>query len=146
MKELRGFGMKNSLALPSLAIKYFNSLRDENVAPIYTYNEFFVRYFVRESKKGGRCSALNQYYKSKISDEVFNNFSKELNINGNVCEMLEKHFEYTNKHRKLVESDNDKEVRTKHITKELNKLPIHKKLQKLDANNDVMMDNDGNCL
>ena len=30
MEELKGFGMKNSLTLPSLANKYINSLRDEN--------------------------------------------------------------------------------------------------------------------
>ena len=37
MEKLTGFGMKNSLTLPSLANKYFNSLRDENDEPIYTY-------------------------------------------------------------------------------------------------------------
>ena len=36
MEELTGFGMKNSLTLPSLANKDFNSLRDENDEPIYT--------------------------------------------------------------------------------------------------------------
>ena len=36
MEELTGFGMKNSLTLPSLANKYFNSLRDENDEPMYT--------------------------------------------------------------------------------------------------------------
>ena len=60
MGELTGFGMKNSLTLPSLAIKYFNSLGDENDEPIYTYSDEFMRDFVRQSIKGGRCSALNQ--------------------------------------------------------------------------------------
>ena len=36
MGELTGFGLKNILTLPSSANKYFNSLRDENNAPIYT--------------------------------------------------------------------------------------------------------------
>ena len=36
MEELTRFGVKNSLTLPSLANKYFNSLRDENDEPIYT--------------------------------------------------------------------------------------------------------------
>ena len=30
MEDLTGFGMKNSITLPSLRIKYFTSLRDEN--------------------------------------------------------------------------------------------------------------------
>ena len=46
MEELTGFGMKNSLTLPSSANKFFNSLRDENDQPIYTYTDSFMRIFV----------------------------------------------------------------------------------------------------
>ena len=157
MEELTGFGMKNSLTLPSLANKYFNSLRDESDEPIYTYNDEFMRHFVRQSINGGRCSALNQHYKSNISQEVFNIISKELNVNGkdNVCEIIDKYFEYTNKQRKILEDEYDSkfkdyrdidiEERTEHINKELNKLPIHKKLQKLN-HNDVTMDFDATSL
>ena len=88
MEGLTGFGMKNSLTLPALANKYFNSLRDENDEPIYTYNDEFMRHFVRQSMKGAHCSALNQFYNSNISDEVVNIISKELDIDGNVCEIL----------------------------------------------------------
>ena len=157
MEELTGFGMKNSLTLPTLANKYLNSLRDESDEPIYIYNDEFMRHFVRQSKKGGRCSALNQYYKSNISQEVFNIISKELNVNGNdnVCEIIYKYFEYTNEQRKIIEDENvskfkdyrdiDEEERTEHNNKELNKLQIHKKLQKLNLN-DVMMDFDATSL
>ena len=105
MEELTGFGMKNSLTLPSLANKYFNSLRDENDEPIYTYNDEYMRHFVRKSIKGGRCTALNQYYKSTVSDEVFNIMSQELGVDGNICEILDKYFEYTNKHRNKIEDE-----------------------------------------
>ena len=44
-----------------------------------------MRPFVRESKKGGRCSALNQYFESFFSDKVFNIISEEIDINGNIC-------------------------------------------------------------
>ena len=140
VEELTGFGMKNSSTLPSLANKYFNRLRDQNDEPIYTYTVLFMRHLVRLSFKGGQRSTLSQYYKSSISDEVFNFISRELNVNGNICELLEKYFEYTNKHRKILENeydslfkdyrDNEEEERTEHVNKELNKLPIHKKLQK----------------
>ena len=156
MEDLTGFGMKNSLTLLNLANKNFNNLGGENDEAIYTYNDEFMRRFVEQSIKGGRCSALNQYSISNISDEVFNNISKELNVNAKVCEILEKYFEYTKKHRKRIENDydshfndyrdNDEEKRTEQVTKEINKLPIHKKIQKLDVNNDVMMDYDGNSL
>ena len=46
--------------------------------------------FVRKSIKGGRCNAFNQHYMSEISDEVFDIISKELNLNGNVCDIPEK--------------------------------------------------------
>ena len=72
MEELTGFGMKNSLTLPSLANKYLNSLKNASNEPIYTYNDEYMRHYVRQSIKGGCCSALNQYYKSNISQEVFN--------------------------------------------------------------------------
>ena len=58
--ELTGFGMKNSLTLPSLANKNFNSLRDEKDERIYTYTDPFMRHFVRQTIKRGRCSAVNQ--------------------------------------------------------------------------------------
>ena len=128
-------------------------MRDESDEPIYTYNDELMRHFVRQSIKGGRCSALNQCYKSNFSDEVFHIISKEIDINviANVREILDKYFEHTNDQRKIIENacdskfndyrDNDEEERTEHINKDLIKLPIHKNLQKLDVN-DVMMDFD----
>ena len=77
MEKLTNFGMENFLTLPSLANKYFYSLRDENDELIYTYSDPFMRNFVRQSIKGGRCNAFNQHYTTEISDEVFNIISKE---------------------------------------------------------------------
>ena len=73
-------------------------MRDENDEPIYTYTDKVMRDFVRQNKKGGRCNAFNQKYKSEFSDEVFNFISKELNVNGNICELLEKYFNFVNKY------------------------------------------------
>ena len=47
MKEITGFGMKDCLSLPGLGWKYFNSLRTEEDEPIYTYNDKYMRWFVR---------------------------------------------------------------------------------------------------
>ena len=59
MEELTFFGMKNSLNLPSLAKK--NSLRDENDEPTYTNTDSFMRNFVRQRIKRGRCNAFFQH-------------------------------------------------------------------------------------
>ena len=85
--------MKKSLTLPSPANRNFSSLRDENVEPIYTFNDEYMRYFVRQRIKDGRCETLKRYYISTISDEVFKSISKELDINGIICEILDKYFE-----------------------------------------------------
>ena len=148
MEELTKFGMKNSLTLPSLAIKFFKSLRDENDKPIYTYTDPFMRNFVRKAIKGGRCNAFNQHYKSEISDEVFDIFSKELNVNGNICEILEKYFNFLNKHEKQYTKefdskyddyrDIDQKEKEKYVNKKLNMLSIHKEVSKIDLNKTQM--------
>ena len=93
-----------------------------------------MRSFDRQSTKGGRFAALNHYFKPTISDKVFNSVAEELNVNGNVCEISERYFEYTNEQRKIMEDeydlqfkdyrDNDEEARTKHINKEIKKIAI----------------------
>ena len=70
MKEITGFSMKDCLSLPGLGWKYFNKLRTEEGEPIYTYNDKYMKWFVRQSKKGGRVCAFNQYYKSKHCDDI----------------------------------------------------------------------------
>ena len=140
MEELTGFGMKNSLILPSLANKNFNSLRDENEEPIYTYTNPFMRNFVRQSIKGGRCNAINQHYKSEISDEVFDFISKDLTVNGNICDLLEKYFNFLNKYEKQYAEEFDSKYddyrdinqkeKTDFFNRKLNMLSIHKELSK----------------
>ena len=58
--DLTGFGMIISITLPSLAKEFFNSLRDENDESFYTYNDESILYFVRQTRKEGRCAGLNQ--------------------------------------------------------------------------------------
>ena len=145
--------MKNSTTLPSVA-KFFNSLRDENDETIYTYNDEYMRPFVRQCLKGIRCVSLNPRYKSSLSDKVFDIILEKLNVNGKVCENIDKFFEYTNKLKKTEKKydsqfkdyrDNNEEERIKHINKELNKLTIQKNLQKLNLK-DVLMDLDATSL
>ena len=49
--------------------------------------------------------ALNQYYKSITSDEAFSIISTEININGNVCEILDEYFNFVSEHK--IINDNE---------------------------------------
>ena len=74
---------------------------------------------------------------------MFNFISKELNVNGNICNPLEKYFKFLNKHEKQYakefdsENDDYREINQKEKTdyaiKKLNMLPIHKELSKINS-------------
>ena len=114
-----------------------------------------MRCFVRQSFKCGRCGSFNQYHKSTISDEVFNNTSKEIGVIGKLCEILDKDFEYRNKHGKILEDEYDsqfddfrdisREVKEKYVNGKHNFLRIHEKLQKVNLN-DLIMNFDATLL
>ena len=61
MQEITGFSMKDCLSLTGLGLKYFNSLRTEEDEPIYTYNDKYLRHFVRQAASGGRVCPFNQF-------------------------------------------------------------------------------------
>ena len=130
MEEITGFSMKDCLSAPGLGWKYFNSMRDENDEPI-----------VRQSIKGGRVCAFNQYYKSKISDDILKIISKELNFEGNVYDIIEAYMGYKNNHLKIIKEEYesqfddyrkiDQDEMDENVNKRLGELPVHKLLQQL---------------
>ena len=136
MKEITGFSMKDCLSLPGLGWKYFNSLRTEEDEPIYTYNDKYMRWFVRQSIKGGRVCAFNQYYKSKHCDDILEIINKEFGVVGTVYNTIEAYMEYKNKHFKIFEReyesqfndyrDEDIEEKEKYINEKLGQIPIHR--------------------
>ena len=144
MEEITRFSMKDCLSAPGLGWKYFNSMRDENDEPFYTYNAKYMGWFVRQSIKGGRVCAFNQYCKSKIVDEVLKIISGELNVNGSVYDKIEAYMEYKNEHLKIIKEecesklndyrDIDEEEMNNYINKKLGEFPTHKLLQKLSLN------------
>ena len=50
-----------------------------------------MRWFVRQAAYGGHVCAFNQFYKSKVSDDILKFFKKELNLdeNTNVFDTIE---------------------------------------------------------
>ena len=103
-----------------------------------------MRWFVRQSIKGGRLCAFNQYYESKKCDDILKIISKELDAKGNIYDNSEAYINYKNKHLKRFEKENeskfneyrneDLEQKAKYINEKLSQLPIHQliKQKKLD--------------
>ena len=105
MEEITGFSMNDCLSLPGLGWKYFNSLRTEEDEPIYTYNDKYMRWFVRQSVKGGRVCAFNQYFKSNHYNDIKRFLSKELGVKRNIYDIIEEYLKYKNKHFKIFEKE-----------------------------------------
>ena len=102
MQELTGFSMKHCLSLPGLGLKKFNSLRTEEDESIYTYNDKYMRWFVRQAAYGGRFCAFNQYYKSKNCDDILKIISQELRVEGSVYDKTEAYMKHKkNEHFKI---------------------------------------------
>ena len=66
MQEVTGFSMKDFLSFPGLGWNYFNSLRTEEDEPIYTFNDKYMRWFVRQAKRGGRVLLLINFINQKF--------------------------------------------------------------------------------
>ena len=134
--------MKNSLSLPGLGWKYLNSLRTEEDEPIFIYNDKYMRWFVRQSIKGGRVCAFNKYYKLKHCDDILNFINKELAVKGTVYNTIEAYIEYKNKHFKIFEKEyenqfNDyrlesEEEKQKYINEKLSQLRLHKIIKRIE--------------
>ena len=93
-----------------LGWKYFNSLRTENDEPIYTYNDKYMRWFVRQSIFGGRVCSFTEYYKSKTCDDILKIISEELNVKGNIYDIIEAYLNYKNKHFKIFEQEYENQL------------------------------------
>ena len=142
MEEITGFSMKDCLSLPGLGWKYFNSLRTEEDEPIYTYNDKYIRWFIRQSIKGGRVCAFNQYYKSKHCDDILKIINRELAVKGTVYDTIEAYMEYKNKHFKIFEKeyesqfddyrDENVEEKEKYINEKLSNLRLHKIIKRIE--------------
>ena len=94
-----------------------------------------MRWFVRQSNFGGRVCSFNQNYKSKICDDILNIISEEINVQGNIYDIIEAYLSYKNKHFKIYEKeyenqyndyrDEDVEERKNKINEKLRKFRIH---------------------
>ena len=97
-----------------------------------------MRWFVRQSLKGGLvCSFVEyyEYYKSKLCNDILTTISEELNVIGNIYDNIEANVNYKSKHFILFEKeydckfidyrDEDLEEKENYINEKLSQLPFH---------------------
>ena len=104
-----------------------------------------MRWFVRQSIKGGRVCAFNQYYKSKHCDDILRNINKELAVKGSVYDTIEAYVDYKNKRFKIFEKeyedqfvdyrDENVEEKEKYINEKLGNLRLHKLIERIELIN-----------
>ena len=142
MEDITGFSMKDCLSLNGLGWKHFNSLRTEEDEPIYTYDDKYMRWFVRQPIKGERVCAFNQSYKSKHCDDISKIINKELAVKGTVYDTIEAYMEYKNKRFKIFEKEfkdhfddyRDEDVKKKenYINEKLGNIRLHKLIKGIE--------------
>ena len=101
-----------------------------------------MRWFVRQSIKGGRVCAFNQYYKSDHYNDIKRNLSKELGVKGNIYDIIEEYSRYKKKHYEIFEKeyesqfndyrDENEEDKENYIDKKLGDLRLHKLLKQIE--------------
>ena len=144
MEDIIGFSMKDCLSLPGLGWKYFNSLGTEEEKPINTYNDKYMRWYVRQSIKGGHVCAFNQNYKSKNCKDFLKIISEELDVKGNIYDIFEEHLKYKNRHLGIFEKEYESKFddyrdinvdeKEKIIHEKLSKLPFHHSIEQRKLN------------
>ena len=58
-----------------------------------TCRDKFVKWFVRQSIKGGRFAAFFKNYKFGTADKIFETLSEELDMKRKICDVIEAYVE-----------------------------------------------------
>ena len=101
-----------------------------------------MRWFYRQSIKGGRICACNHFFRSKICDNFLKFLSKDLCVKGNIYDNIEEYLNYINKHFKIFEKeyenqfdgyrDESVEEKEKCINEKLGDLRLHKIIKRIE--------------
>ena len=115
MQKMSGFGIKDWLTAANLGWKCFGTYNKDR--EIYTFNDKYVRDFLRRSIKGGRVAAFNRFVESSQCEEVLNTIGKQLRINVNeISIILDDYIKYFKTKRdefKLEFENGEKDCRKK---------------------------------
>ena len=154
MQKMSGFGIKDCLTEASLGWKCFGTYNKDR--EFYTFNDKYVRNFIRKYIKGGRCGAFNRYFESNQFDEIMSTIKKHLKINDNeISNIINKYLNYITTKRKeytLAFENGEKDYRKINkkeldifLNKKLGNLEISKELQKINKD-DLLVSYDFNSL
>ena len=154
MQKMSGFGIKDCLTEASLGWKCFGTYNKDR--EFYTFNDKYVRDFIRKSIKGGRVGAFNRYFESNQFDEIMSTIKKHLKINDNeISNIIDNYLRYINTKRdefKLEFENGEKDYRKinkkeldNFLKNKLGNLEISKELQKINKD-DLLVSYDFNSL
>ena len=146
MQKMCGFGIKDCLTEASLGWKCFGTYNKDR--DFYTFNDKYVRDFIRKSIKGGRVAALNRYFESNQCEEILHIIKKHLRINDNgISIIIDGYLKYNNTKRDefKLEFENCKKDYRKVNKKELDKF-LEKKLGELEISKDLQKINKDDLL
>ena len=104
---MSGFGIKDCLTEANLGWKCFGTYNKDR--EFYTFNDKYVRSFIRKSIKGGRCGAFNRYLESNQCEEILNTIKKHLKIDDNeISNIIDKYLKYINTKRDEFKTEFEK--------------------------------------
>ena len=141
MQKMSVFGIKDCLTEASLGWKCFGTYNKDR--KFYTFNNKYVRDFIRKSIKGDRCLSLIRYFEPNQCEEILNTLKKHLKINDNeIPNIMDKYLKYINTKRNefnLEFENGEKDYRKinkkeldKFLERKLGELEIIKELQKIN--------------
>ena len=154
MQKMTGFGIKDCLTEASLGWKCFGTYNKDR--EFYTFNNKYVRDFIRKNIKGGRVGAFNRYFESNQFDEIMSTIKKHLKINDNeISNIIDKYLSYISTKRNEFKTEfengekdyrkiNNKEL-DKFLERKLGELEFSKELQKINKD-DLLVSYDFNSL
>ena len=122
MQKMSAFGIKDCLPDASLGWKCFGKYNKDR--EFYTFNDKYVRDFIRRSIKGGRCGAFIRYFESNQCENILNTIKKLLKIDDNeISKIIDEYLNYINTKRKeyTLEFENGEKDYRKLNKKELDK-------------------------
>ena len=95
MQKMPGFGIKDCLTEASLGWKCFGTYNKNK--EFYTFNDKYVRDFIRKSIKGGRVGAFIRYFESKQCEEILNIIKNHLKLNNNeISNIVDEYLKFIN--------------------------------------------------